>query len=111
MAKLIEQKTYKGVYDLSRDEIIVELSHGRRVYITDGYGGERSIAGGAYRWRHGLAIQILPTDTLESLHNEDFAPGCYVTQYYLMIHGEDKYRPILDWTGVQVDNVAVSATK
>lgn len=107
MTKLIERNTLTGDYNLPLQEMIVELSNGRRVYLIEGFGGMSSLEGGQNRWRHGVAVQILPADTLDSL-SED-SGDYYVGSYTRMMNGYDKQRPILDWDGWVIDRVATSA--
>lgn len=106
MAKLIEKKHSEGIYGMDCCEKIVEMPDGKRIYLVEGFGGMHSPEGGMYRWRHGLAIQVLPTDTLESLHADDDSE---LPEYQLMIEGHSKQRPVLDWDGKIIASVANSA--
>lgn len=49
------------------DSVIVEDSELGCLYISDGFGGKDTLAGGAYRWRHGCIVRVKETDTIESL--------------------------------------------
>lgn len=107
MSKLIEQDTNQGQYDLPCQEMIVELTDGRRMYLLEGFGGMSDLEGGQYRWRHGIAIQILPTDTLESLRADT---GEYnTTSYDRLVHGYDEQRPVQEWPGTIIDSIASAA--
>jgi hypothetical protein len=46
MTKLIERNTLTGDYNLPKQEMIVELGDGRRVYLIEGFGGMSSLEGG-----------------------------------------------------------------
>ena len=107
MAKLVERDTVTADYDLPCDTMIVELKDGRRIYLTQGFGGMNSLDGGMCRWRHGIAIHVFPTDTLESLRAD--SDDYYVAPYTRMIQGYDDQRPLLDWDGAVVESVALSA--
>jgi hypothetical protein len=104
MAKLIERNTLTGDYNLTKQAMIVEMSDGRRIYLIEGFGGMDSLEGGQNRWRHGAAVQILPTDTLDSLAED--SGEYHVTSYERMMHGYDEQRPVLDWDGSVIDRVA-----
>lgn len=109
MAKLIETTRTKGIYGLPADEMIVELKDGRRVWLLEFYGGEDTSQGGQYRWRHGVAIQVLPTDTLASLHedNGEWAEGTHSRD--AILSGYDDRRPLLYWDGNVIERVATVA--
>jgi hypothetical protein len=85
-------------------EAIIESADGQRIYLQQGYGGESQICGGCYRWRHGLAMEVLPGDTLTSLHTPDDmgnSPIMWAT------HGDAfEGRRILDWDGNVIQAVA-----
>lgn len=96
---LIDQDSFDGIYDFTVDEMIVEAQGGQRVYLVEGYGGEQSVIGGAYRWIHGLAIYIKPEDTLKSLHED-------IEDFERMMHGYDEERPVQTWDGKAVEQCA-----
>lgn len=104
-ANLIESNTTIGQYGMVTTEAIVDHPQHGRLYITDGYGGMDMSAGGAYRWRHGIACQLLPSDTLDALDAEhnDF---CTIKQAMRKAYRDD--RPMLDWPGIAVQNLAES---
>ena len=106
MTTLIQADTNDGIYDLPCTEMIVQLTDGRRIYLSEGFGGMSSLEGGQYRWRHGVAIAIQVTDTLESLHTDTKEYNCH--SYERMMAGYDETRPILDWDGNVIDRVARS---
>jgi hypothetical protein len=99
---LIETTRVDADYGMLATLAIVEHPKHGRLFIREGYGGEDSLAGGAIRWRHGLAIRIQPADTLESLRRD---PDGYLN----MVQGFDIERPVLDWDGASVEAVAHAA--
>lgn len=99
---LIESTLVDADYGmLCRLAIVEHPKHGR-LFLREGYGGEDSLAGGAIRWRHGLAIRIQPADTLESLQRD---PDGYLN----MVQGFDVERPVLAWDGASVEAMAHAA--
>lgn len=96
---LIERDCTEADYGMMADMAIVEHPKHGRLFIREGYGGEDSLAGGAIRWRHGIAIRIQPGDTLESLRAN---PDGYLN----MVQGFDPDRPVLAWDGHSVEAVA-----
>jgi hypothetical protein len=96
---LIETTRVESDYGmLCRLAIVEHPKHGR-LFIREGYGGEDSLAGGAIRWKHGLAIKLLPGDTLESLRA---TPDGYLD----LVQGFDPDRPVLAWDGHSLEAVA-----
>jgi len=105
-ATLVEQENGRGAYDLGmRTAIIDHPKHGR-LLLAEGYGGESTPQGGAYRWSQGVVVSIQPTDTLGSLqadrHNEFSSVMDAVT------NGRDKTRPLLLWPGHAIEALASS---
>ena len=100
--KLIEQDSFDGLYDFDVNEMIVELEDGARVYLVEGYGGEQSVIGGAYRWSQGAAYKIKLDDDITSLHDD-------MEGYSRMINGYDADRPILTWPGSMIAVVTKAA--
>ena len=99
---LVESALVDAEYGmLCRLAIVEHPKHGR-LFIREGYGGEDSLAGGAIRWKHGLAIKLLPGDTLESLRA---TPDGYLD----LVQGFDPDRPVLTWDGHSVEAVAHAA--
>jgi hypothetical protein len=99
---LIETTRVDADYGMLATLAIVEHPTHGRIFIREGYGGEDTLAGGAIRWRHGLAIRIQPADTLESLRRD---PETYLN----LVQGFDAERPVLDWDGTSVEAVARAA--
>jgi hypothetical protein len=105
MSKLIESNTSAGQYGMTTTEAVIDHPEHGRLYIAEGYGGEQSPAGGAYRWRHGIVCKLQAGDTLESLkaeHNDNY------TIRDAMRGGYRDDRPALEWTGDAVQRVAES---
>jgi hypothetical protein len=99
---LIESTLVDAEYGmLCRLAIVEHPTHGR-LFLREGYGGEDTLAGGAIRWRHGIAIRIQPADTLESLRGN---PDGYLN----LVQGFDAERPVLAWDGASVEAVARAA--
>ena len=108
MANVIETMRTEGQYGLPADEMIVELNDGRRVWLLEFYGGENTAEGGCYRWRHGLAIQVMPTDTLTSLHT-DSGEWDNTHSRNAIVGGYDTRRPLIEWDGAEIERVATTA--
>lgn len=105
--KLIEHATRQGAYDMPYTEAIVEMPDGKHVYIVQGYGGESSLDGGQYRWRHGVAVQVRVVDTIDSLHENDHMVP--VNPMERMMYGDDPKRPLLEWSASKMESVARAA--
>jgi hypothetical protein len=103
---MIETDTNDGIYNLPCTEMIVRLTDGRRVYLSEGFGGISSLEGGQYRWKYGIAIAIHETDTLETLHADTGEYNC--DSYERMMAGYDETRPVLGWDGVIINGMALS---
>lgn len=68
-ATLIESGSLTGSYELvCRDAIVDDPRHGR-LYVTEAYGGEQSLRGGAYRW--GLILPVPESTTLAEARKID----------------------------------------
>lgn len=89
--KIIEKRHSRGQYDMPCTDALIERD-GQRIYITEGFGGLDSIGGGAYRFAHGLAVAVHPTDTLDSL--DAVEDGMSIR--HRMVNGYDDARPLLD---------------
>lgn len=103
---LIESETVKGQYGMPQTMAVVDTTNGR-LLITQGLGGMDSLVGGAIRWRHGLAAQLLPTDTIASLRDGEWN-DC-VSLMEAVLGGHDRTRPLLDWSGRHIESVATQA--
>ncbi len=86
--------------------IVDHETHGR-LLIADGYGGEGQPRGGCVRWEHGGVWQLKSNDTLQSLRNGEWN-DC-ATLLDAVCHGEDRSRPVLDFSGNAIANVAKAA--
>ena len=93
-AQVIEWTVTKGQYDLRCETAIVQHSTHGRVLIAQGYGGLLDLRGGAYRWQHGIACQLQPGDTLQSLSETPW--NDQVSLYDAVINGYDDRRPMID---------------
>jgi hypothetical protein len=94
-------------YGFVRTTAIIDHTRCGRILIEDGYGGEDSIAGGAVRWRHGWAAQLLPEDTMDTLLalHPDIGGGEFRT-LDLIRYGRDPNRPIKTWHGRTIEAIA-----
>lgn len=106
---LIEQGTNNGAYDMLCTEIIIDHPKHGRLLLVEGFGGVDSLAGGAYRWQHGIVAQLQPGDTLASLHGDGWNDYCNL--YQAVVQGYDDSRPILDWTGAMIKSCAEKALR
>jgi len=100
--KIIEQKTSAADYDLPCKEAIVDHDTMGRLYIAEGFGGLDSLEGGQMRWKHGFAIKIEKSDTLENLHERRWNDE--TTYYQAMLAGA--YGKILNWQGYMIEMLA-----
>ena len=98
MAKLIEKVHRKGSYDIDVTIAIIETAAQERVLLTEGYGGD-DLNGYTYRWDHGMAVKLLPNDTLEQIQTAGINN---------ILRGDDTARPVLDWPGYAVRKTAES---
>ena len=109
MAKLVEKRTYKGVYDFDQTEAIVDHPKLGRILIRQGYGGVDQIIGGAIRWIHGDAYKLHPGDTLEKLDgpsNYKREWGDPITIYEQIMDQDDNSRPFCSLWGRPLELVA-----
>ncbi len=83
--------------------IIQHATHGR-LLLCQGFGGVDTLKGGAYRWQHGLACKLQPSDTLASLRAGKWNESTSLLD--AVIHGADKSRELLTWTGAQLTKLA-----
>lgn len=102
---VVDSGVDEGHYDLNYKWAIIDHPMHGRLYLTQGFGGLDTMYGGLYRWRHGIAVQLLPDDTIESLsapHNE------IETIIGAACEGYRDDRPLLEWDGQCIANVAES---
>ena len=100
---LIEQRKVECEYQFTGTDAIIDHPKYGRLFICDGFGGMDELRGGAIRWEHGMAIKLLPGDTLDVLHANNAS-----ILFYARI-GDDNSRPVLPWTGMMVAAVARTA--
>jgi len=105
-AVLIESSAGPAEYGFSRREAIVDHPEYGRILIREGYGGENTLAGGQIRWRHGMAIQLQPGDTLESLRDGAWTEDASL--YDAVVRGYDEARPVLEMGGRTIERMAES---
>lgn len=100
--KLIAKRTAEGAYGFTTESIILDTDTHGRLLITDGWGGN-DLEGQMYRWRQGYAIQLKSYDTFETL--EKSWNDLYTT-LEVVLQGQDPNRPILNWRGSVIANLA-----
>lgn len=100
---LVEQDEREGAYGMISQRMIVTDGK-ERVLLSDGYGGESTPNGGMYRWSHGVAVQLQPTDTLASIDAGEWSETVSLAE--AIEGGYDPERPLLDWGGGATRNVA-----
>jgi hypothetical protein len=103
---IVEQEQHDGPYGFEVTTAIIEHPKDGRLLLRQGYGGVDTPVGGAVRWQHGIAVQLLPNDTLAILH-ADAIVGTTVMQ--MACTANDPQRPVLTWPGYIVRSVARSA--
>jgi hypothetical protein len=103
---IIADMSGAGEYGIPYAAAIVQHPTLGRVYISEEYGGEDGISGGTYRWRHGIAVQLRPDDTAETL-NAPWSEHASVLE--AMLRGMDPARLVLNWSGAAIERVARSA--
>ena len=106
--KYIESQTSGGPYGFEATKMIVEINS-LRVLLVMGYGGEDTSFGGCVRWRHGVAVQLLAADTLESLST--ISATFLSTGLDIALTGYDTTRPIIDQPGTWIEDMATGALK
>ena len=99
---LIEKQTVLLEYGFKGTLAIVESPLLGKLLIADGYGGENTPRGGAVRWEHGRVAQLQPGDTLESLRADTHSLSS-------VLNGYDYTRPLKNWDGWAIENVAKQA--
>lgn len=99
---VVERNTQEGLYRFDTDSMIVDTEKHGRLLITDGWGGDE-VNGECYRWRHGLALQLKPDDTFESL--DEPWNDCTST-IQAVLAGHDTERPVLEWDGNLISRIA-----
>ena len=103
MSTLIEKETVFRDYGLPGINAIIRHK-GELLLITDGFGGQDKIAGGAVRWQHGRAYKLRDGDTLRGLHHGDY--NSVTSKWRAVIDGHDDCRTLLDWPGYVIAAIA-----
>lgn len=106
MTKLIEKESVRRDYDMIGTNAVIDTVDHGRLLIQDGFGGIDDLCGGAVRWRHGLAVQLQPTDSLELLRSEMI--NDFTSRFDQVTMGYDKTRPILLWPGFVIESMATA---
>ena len=97
----IEQREVECEYQFKGTDAIIDHPKYGRLFICDGFGGIDELRGGAVRWEHGMAIKVLPDDTLDILHTWGTLER--------IRYGYDDSRTVMPWTGAMVAAVARAA--
>lgn len=97
---LIDADTKPGAYDMPIARLLVDHAELCRLLILQGFGGMDQLCGGAYRWRHGIALSVPADATLASLDEEEAEYGTLSDTH-----------PIIDWDGVVIDKIAQAIRK
>jgi len=105
--EVVEFRTQDGSYDFTFDQMIVDHKDHGRLLISQGWGGDH-VNGEQYRWQHGVIAKIHDDDTFAEL-DKDWNP--LTTTIDAVLQGQDKDRPILQWTGDSIYNIATSLTR
>jgi hypothetical protein len=103
--KVISKRSVERAYGLNGNEIIIDHATAGRLLLTDGFGGIDTLDGGAVRWKHGLVVQLKPDDTF-SVIDSQLADCSYLHDWVIDGYGES--RPILNWSGYAIENLAKS---
>lgn len=77
--------------------ILAEHPRYGRVLLIEGFGGLDSLHGGAWRFRHGRAFQVEPSDTLAYLWDTMPRPP-FVRNF--------ERRDLLNWSGSAIQRIA-----
>ena len=104
---LIEKQTVLLEYGFKGTLAIVDHPVLGRLLLTDGYGGENTPRGGAVRWEHGRVAQLQPGDTLESLRADNW--NRITRLLNAVINGYDDTRPLKNWNGLAIEQIAQQA--
>lgn len=104
---LIERRDVERDYGMRGCVAIVQHSKHGRVLLSDGFGGQGTLAGGAVRWRHGVAVKLKDSDTLDGLEKSDWNDAMSLMS--AVVQGADPDRPLLDWMGHHIERAAEAA--
>lgn len=107
--QLIDIQDKEGAYGFIRTEALIAHPEFGRLYISEGYGGEETSEGGAYRWKHGVCAKVKDTDTLDSLYGQDAGLQWPSSVVSVMCQGYDDERPLLSFRGFVIESLAKQA--
>jgi len=107
---VVSQRTVQGLYDMTCKQVIIDHPGHGRCLLSEGFGGIDTIAGGAYRWQHGVAAKLLPDDTWDTLDAWAGAISSPSQLITVLLDGHDSDRPLLDWGGNTITAVARAAS-
>jgi hypothetical protein len=91
-----EEKAEVGAYGGLCYSVIIEIGDSEKILIRQGFGGVDTPHGGAYRWRHGVAVALRPDDTFQSLSGDWNEALPHISA---ILSGYDPERPVLEWSG------------
>lgn len=91
--QIIETQDVERDYGFRGTNAIVQHPAYGRLLLSDGYGGEGTLQGGAVRWQHGAAVKLLDGDTIASLKIEPW--NDHMTLWEAVRSGCDDTRPML----------------
>jgi len=103
-AQLIEKESVGREYGFDGMHAIIDHPIHGRLWIMDGFGGVDTLKGGAVRWAHGMAVKLQPGDTLQSLKETPWNDYCALGD--AVINAYDDTRPVLNWHGKVIQNLA-----
>ena len=106
-SKLIEISQRHGAYDLGCSAAIIDSRKHGRLLLHQGFGGMDSLAGGSYRWRHGIVARLQPADTLASLAEENW--NDHMSRLDAILEACDPTRPVLNFRGAAIAALARQA--
>lgn len=104
---LVEIESVGREYGFNGTQAIIDHPEHGRLFITDGFGGIDTLHRGSVRWTHGMAIKLQPADTLDSLRAQPW--NDYMDLFDAILHGLDDRRPVMQWYGVVIKNLAAQA--
>lgn len=102
---LAEVITVEAEYGLEETLAIVDHHKHGRIMIKQSFGGVDSLQGGAVRWSHGVAVKLRSNDTFADL-DADWNSYCSILD--AVLNGHDDTRPVFEWDGCMVEQVARS---
>lgn len=109
-ATLVESARWHVAYDLGRTAIVVDHPEHGRLLMVEGYGGERSMRGGAYRayrWRNGSVWRVPAGFSISETAGQE-SEHCNVSRMDDFWEGAES-RNRLSWPGAMIDRCATAA--